>query len=134
MGGGIRVSGKVLDMGCGKGGDLTKWAKARIKEYFGVGSFFAALFCFSVIAGILTTSFVPIAYLQYRYCRNFSRPSSRSVLITPATEIQSKFLCCGLLFFLACFFAFASSGTGGPSSEWSRIRRRLDAVLHALRF
>ncbi|KAJ3484219.1 hypothetical protein NLI96_g5781 [Meripilus lineatus] len=36
MGGGTRVSGKVLDMGCGKGGDLTKWAKARIKEYIGV--------------------------------------------------------------------------------------------------
>ncbi|KAH8102839.1 guanine-N(7)-methyltransferase [Cristinia sonorae] len=31
-----RGAGKVLDMGCGKGGDLTKWAKARIKEYVGV--------------------------------------------------------------------------------------------------
>lgn len=30
-------SGKVLDMGCGKGGDLGKWSKARIKEYVGVG-------------------------------------------------------------------------------------------------
>ncbi|PFH52378.1 hypothetical protein AMATHDRAFT_74175 [Amanita thiersii Skay4041] len=30
------ASGKVLDMGCGKGGDMTKWSKARIKEYFGV--------------------------------------------------------------------------------------------------
>ncbi|KAJ7063123.1 mRNA capping enzyme-domain-containing protein [Mycena amicta] len=28
--------GKVLDMGCGKGGDLTKWAKARVTEVFGV--------------------------------------------------------------------------------------------------
>ncbi|KAF7322820.1 mRNA cap guanine-N7 methyltransferase [Mycena chlorophos] len=27
--------GKVLDMGCGKGGDLTKWGKARVAEYFG---------------------------------------------------------------------------------------------------
>lgn len=35
MGG--RGAGKVLDMGCGKGGDLTKWAKAHIKEYVGVG-------------------------------------------------------------------------------------------------
>ncbi|KAH7916010.1 guanine-N(7)-methyltransferase domain-containing protein [Hygrophoropsis aurantiaca] len=29
-------SGKVLDMGCGKGGDITKWAKARIKELLAV--------------------------------------------------------------------------------------------------
>ena len=29
--------GKVLDMGCGKGGDLNKWAKARISEYVGLG-------------------------------------------------------------------------------------------------
>lgn len=28
--------GKVLDMGCGKGGDLTKWEKARIRELVGV--------------------------------------------------------------------------------------------------
>lgn len=28
--------GKVLDMGCGKGGDLNKWAKARISEYVGL--------------------------------------------------------------------------------------------------
>jgi len=29
--------GKVLDMGCGKGGDLNKWAKAHICEYVGLG-------------------------------------------------------------------------------------------------
>ncbi|THU99396.1 guanine-N(7)-methyltransferase [Dendrothele bispora CBS 962.96] len=27
--------GKVLDLGCGKGGDLTKWTKAKIMEYVG---------------------------------------------------------------------------------------------------
>lgn len=31
--------GKVLDMGCGKGGDMTKWAKAQIRELFCVGGF-----------------------------------------------------------------------------------------------
>ncbi|KAG1870467.1 mRNA capping enzyme-domain-containing protein [Suillus tomentosus] len=34
--------GKVLDMGCGKGGDLIKWGKARIREMLGVGE----IFCF----------------------------------------------------------------------------------------
>ncbi|TFK42896.1 mRNA capping enzyme-domain-containing protein [Crucibulum laeve] len=29
-------AGKVLDMGCGKGGDMTKWAKARVREVFAV--------------------------------------------------------------------------------------------------
>ncbi|KAI0075824.1 hypothetical protein K474DRAFT_1357328 [Panus rudis PR-1116 ss-1] len=32
----IRAAGKVLDMGCGKGGDLTKWVKAQIREYVGI--------------------------------------------------------------------------------------------------
>ena len=38
--GGLR--GKVLELGCGKGGDLNKWSKARIKEYvaFGIHSLF----------------------------------------------------------------------------------------------
>ena len=38
LGGSSRISrGKVLDMGCGKGGDITKWAKAHVKELFCVG-------------------------------------------------------------------------------------------------
>jgi mRNA (guanine-N7-)-methyltransferase len=29
--------GKVLDLGCGKGGDISKWARAPVREYVGVG-------------------------------------------------------------------------------------------------
>lgn len=32
--------GKILDMGCGKGGDLNKWGKTRIREYVGIGKRF----------------------------------------------------------------------------------------------
>ncbi|KAF9036747.1 guanine-N(7)-methyltransferase domain-containing protein [Panaeolus papilionaceus] len=32
---GRMARGKVLDMGCGKGGDITKWAKAQVKELVG---------------------------------------------------------------------------------------------------
>ena len=33
----LSVTSKVLDLGCGKGGDLNKWQKAKIREYVGVG-------------------------------------------------------------------------------------------------
>jgi mRNA (guanine-N7-)-methyltransferase len=29
--------GKVLDLGCGKGGDLLKWSKAGVRDYVGLG-------------------------------------------------------------------------------------------------
>ena len=35
---GARNRGRVLDMGCGKGGDLTKWAKANVAEVVGLGA------------------------------------------------------------------------------------------------
>lgn len=27
----------MIDIGCGKGGDLQKWAKAGVDEYIGIG-------------------------------------------------------------------------------------------------
>ena len=36
--------GKVLDLGCGKGGDITKWAKAHVKELFCIGPCLATRF------------------------------------------------------------------------------------------
>lgn len=38
--------GKVLDMGCGKGGDITKWAKAQVKELFCVGRYCHSILLF----------------------------------------------------------------------------------------
>ena len=37
MRGPARGAGKVLEIGCGKGGDLFKWSKAKIKDFVGIG-------------------------------------------------------------------------------------------------
>jgi mRNA (guanine-N7-)-methyltransferase len=44
--------GKVLEIGIGKGGDLTKWAKARIEELVGAGRLDAIFpsFCFLMLS------------------------------------------------------------------------------------
>lgn len=36
MRGPARGAGKVLEIGCGKGGDLIKWSKAKIKDFVGI--------------------------------------------------------------------------------------------------
>lgn len=33
-----KLFGRVLDIGCGKGGDINKWTKAKIADYVGVGA------------------------------------------------------------------------------------------------
>jgi len=35
--------GKILDMGCGKGGDISKWSKSRAAEVFFVGKYYQYL-------------------------------------------------------------------------------------------
>jgi mRNA (guanine-N7-)-methyltransferase len=39
-------AGKVLDMGCGKGGDMSKWSKARVRTFFGIGTTAHSNLCF----------------------------------------------------------------------------------------
>lgn len=43
-----RPGANVLDIGCGKGGDLNKWKQAKIRLYVGMGE--SAFFCPRVAA------------------------------------------------------------------------------------
>ena len=45
--------GKVLDMGCGKGGDLNKWQKAKVREYIGVGAYASFKCCYYLLVLML---------------------------------------------------------------------------------
>lgn len=67
MRGPARGSGKVLDIGCGKGGDLIKWMKAKIKEYVGVGMHFSPDTRLSMLSTFL------------RYCGSLDRASSQAL-------------------------------------------------------
>lgn len=63
--------GKVLDMGCGKGGDMTKWSKAHVKELIGAGKYIALLQLTSrLICG------------WGRHCCHFDRSGARSLKLS----------------------------------------------------
>ncbi|KIJ32457.1 hypothetical protein M422DRAFT_213808, partial [Sphaerobolus stellatus SS14] len=92
-----RMRGKVLDMGCGKGGDLQKWQKALVKEYVGLDiadvsvqqargrwstlkgnrflAFFAALDCYTehieraITPAMLTT---PFDVVSMQFCMHYA--------------------------------------------------------------
>ena len=56
--------GKVLDMGCGKGGDITKWAKAQVKELFCVGQCRHSILLFSSNSVPLTSDIAAVSVEQ----------------------------------------------------------------------
>jgi len=62
------LQGRVLDIGCGKGGDLQKWARARIRDYVGFGE----RFNLPLPPSISNTNF-------HRYRDDVRKSSSRSV-------------------------------------------------------
>lgn len=73
---------KVLDMGCGKGGDLKKWAKVGTGEYVGFGKhcslpllFRAFLLTFLTLCTITDIAEMSVEEAKRRY--NTSRPDQR---------------------------------------------------------
>jgi hypothetical protein len=81
--------GKVLDMGCGKGGDMTKWAKAKVREFFGVGM--ASL-------GMLPPLNLYLFCPSYRYRGNISGPSSVKMGVSSWAKIFCNVCRVGLLY------------------------------------
>jgi mRNA (guanine-N7-)-methyltransferase len=56
--------GKVLDMGCGKGGDITKWAKAQVKELFCIGRCRYSILLFSSNTLSITSDIAAVSVEQ----------------------------------------------------------------------
>lgn len=71
--------GKVLDMGCGKGGDLAKWSKARVREYVGLGTHTPPLFALTHSP----TSHSDTSTTPPRHRRHLNRPSPHPFRIPP---------------------------------------------------
>jgi mRNA (guanine-N7-)-methyltransferase len=79
-------SGKVLDMGCGKGGDLTKWAKAKVREVIGVGRLMP------------NNIQPPVIYMWPRYRCGVSRSGSGSMGVSAGPAFRRNIRGTGLLF------------------------------------
>ncbi|KAF9476055.1 hypothetical protein BDN70DRAFT_907820 [Pholiota conissans] len=81
--------GKVLDKGCGKGGDMTKWSKAHVKELIGAGgtrfdATFAAMDCYTQPLGKgfpPARLAEPFDVVSMQYCMHYA--SSEGLYLRP---------------------------------------------------
>jgi mRNA (guanine-N7-)-methyltransferase len=112
-----RNKGRVLDLGCGKGGDITKWSKARISEY--VGADIAAI---SVEQAqerwetIRNASRFQAWFAPYDFCtQNLQDVFSSDILAQPFDVVSLQF---------CMHYAFEKEET---------VRRMLHNVSHRLR-
>lgn len=84
---GREPNGRVLDMGCGKGGDIAKWDNANIQEYVGVGKCCSWLLRQRIPNGDSDlTSVFPSIRRRCGIHRRFQNSSARD---EEETEIQS---------------------------------------------
>lgn len=79
---------KVLDLGCGKGGDLQKWQKAGLLEYVGVGELDTLRIEPRRPQDVLKSPFLGFG----RHCGDFSRPSERTLEGPARTALRCGFL------------------------------------------
>ena len=108
-----RAKGKVLDMGCGKGGDITKWSKAKIRELLAVG------------VCVAHRRLVFTAHPDNRHSCCFCRSSTRSMVESERNKIRCH-ICCSWLLFWATISSISSRKT------CPAIRCCFHAVLYAL--
>lgn len=76
-----RPGANVLDLGCGKGGDLNKWKQARIRLYVGMGEW---------------DSVVKL-HAYARHCGDVDRSSARTVSKNVQTRFRRPLFCVRLL-------------------------------------
>lgn len=87
-------NGRVLDMGCGKGGDIAKWDRAKIADYVGVDIAAGSIADFE---DRLRTNRKPVCYSAHLYALDcFSEPISTVVpkdLLDPLFDTVSMQFC-----------------------------------------